>query len=112
MSQVDDHGRPEPPIAPDETATRLGFLDYHPATLARKCGGLDTARPQATVRVRSTGKLGSRSGRPALNLRPPEPHPGALPGCATPRRVAYCMPPPYPPPQAGEGKISPPLRAS
>ena len=29
------------------------------------------------------------SGRQDLNLRPPEPHSGALPGCATPRRGAY-----------------------
>src|SRR5687768_1516944 len=27
----------------------------------------------------------SESGREDLNLRPPEPHSGALPGCATPR---------------------------
>src|ERR1700736_1227902 len=57
--------------------------------------------------------ISRKSGRQDLNLRPPEPHLGALPGCATPRRGAYCMPPPYPPPQAGEGKRSacPPLLA-
>jgi len=49
MSRVDDHGRPEPPIAADETATLLGFLDYQRATLAWKCGGLDAAGLQATV---------------------------------------------------------------
>ena len=27
------------------------------------------------------------SGREDLNLRPPEPHSGALPGCATPRVI-------------------------
>ena len=31
------------------------------------------------------------SGREDLNLRPPEPHSGALPGCATPRRVRKVM---------------------
>src|SRR5881227_905611 len=57
MSQVDDHGRPEPPIAADETATLLGFLDYQRATLAWKCRGLDSAGLQATVGV-STMTLG------------------------------------------------------
>src|SRR5438309_11177939 len=51
MSQVDDHGRPEPPIAADETATLLGFLDYQRATLAWKCSGLDAAGLEATVGV-------------------------------------------------------------
>src|SRR5439155_26902653 len=49
MSQVDDHGRPEPPIAADETATLLGFLDYQRATLAWKCDGLDAKGLAATV---------------------------------------------------------------
>src|ERR1700681_68604 len=40
---IDDHGRPEPPPAADETASILGFLDYQRATLAWKCEGLDTA---------------------------------------------------------------------
>src|SRR5207244_3699255 len=53
MSQVEDHGRPEPPIAADETATLLGFLDYQRATLAWKCRGLDAAGLQATVGVSS-----------------------------------------------------------
>jgi len=53
MSQLDDHGRPEPPIAADETTTLLGFLDYQRATLAWKCGGLDRAGLQATVGVSS-----------------------------------------------------------
>jgi hypothetical protein len=43
MTDVDEHGRPEPPIAGDETATLIGFLDYQRATLAWKCGGLDGA---------------------------------------------------------------------
>src|SRR5436189_3564056 len=30
------------------------------------------------------------SGRLDSNLRPPEPHSGALPDCATPRRLAAC----------------------
>jgi uncharacterized damage-inducible protein DinB len=39
--QVDDHGRPEPPMAEGEAATLLGFLDFQRATLEWKCRGLD-----------------------------------------------------------------------
>ncbi|MGI8486450.1 MAG: DinB family protein [Thermomicrobiales bacterium] len=46
---LDDHGRPEPPLAADETATLLGFLDYQRATFAWKCAGLDAAGLSATV---------------------------------------------------------------
>ena len=46
---VDEHGRPEPPLTADETATLLGFLDYQRATLAWKCSGLDAAGLRATV---------------------------------------------------------------
>nr|MDQ3879375.1 DinB family protein [Actinomycetota bacterium] len=42
MSKVDEHGRPEPPVAAGETETLLGFLDYQRATLAWKCSGLDS----------------------------------------------------------------------
>ena len=49
MTIVDDQGRPEPPIAADETATLLGFLDYQRSTLAWKCAGLDAAALAATV---------------------------------------------------------------
>jgi uncharacterized damage-inducible protein DinB len=56
-ANVDEHGRPDPPIAGDELATLLGFLDYQRATLAWKCSGLDSAGLQATVGV-STMTLG------------------------------------------------------
>ena len=49
VTKVDEHGRPEPPLAADETATLLGFLDYQRATLAWKCAGLDAAGLRATV---------------------------------------------------------------
>ena len=49
MPDVDEHGRPEPPIVGDEIATLLGFLDYQRATLAWKCSGLDAAGLSATV---------------------------------------------------------------
>ena len=53
MTVVDSHGRPEPPLAADETATLLGFLDYQRATLAWKCTGVDAAGLRATVGVSS-----------------------------------------------------------
>jgi uncharacterized damage-inducible protein DinB len=49
VTDLDEHGRPEPPLAGDETATLLGFLDYQRATLAWKCAGLDAAGLSATV---------------------------------------------------------------
>jgi uncharacterized damage-inducible protein DinB len=49
MTDMDEHGRPEPPLAADETATLLGFLEYQRATLAWKCAGLDAAGLRATV---------------------------------------------------------------
>ena len=50
---IDDQGRPEPPVAADETATLLGFLDFQRATFAWKCSGLDAAGLSATVGVSS-----------------------------------------------------------
>ncbi len=49
MTELDGHGRPEPPLAASEVDTLLGFLDYQRATLAWKCGGLDAAGLMATV---------------------------------------------------------------
>ena len=49
MTDYDEHGRPEPPIAADEVTTLLGFLDYQRATLAWKTSGLGSAGLQATV---------------------------------------------------------------
>ncbi len=46
---LDEVGRPEPPLAADETATLLGFLDYQRATFAWKCSGLGTAGLRASV---------------------------------------------------------------
>ena len=54
---LDEHGRPEPPLAGDETATLLGFLDFQRATLAWKCSGLDAAALGARVGA-STMTLG------------------------------------------------------
>lgn len=52
-SNVDEHGRPEPPLAADETATLLGFLDYQRATLAWKCSGVDEAGLRRAVAASS-----------------------------------------------------------
>jgi hypothetical protein len=41
VTTIDEQGRPEPPLAADEAATLLGFLDYQRATLEWKCAGLD-----------------------------------------------------------------------
>lgn len=49
MTDLDEQGRPEPPLAADETATLLGFLDFQRATLEWKCSGLDEAGLRATV---------------------------------------------------------------
>lgn len=43
VTVIDDHGRPEPPLVADETATLLGFLDYQRATFEWKTRGLDAA---------------------------------------------------------------------
>jgi hypothetical protein len=53
MTDLDEQGRPEAPIAGDELASLLGFLDYQRATLGWKCGGLDAAGLTATVGVSS-----------------------------------------------------------
>ena len=50
---LDEHGRPEPPLATGETATLLGFLEYQRATLAWKCAGLDAAGLQKQVAASS-----------------------------------------------------------
>ncbi len=47
--EVDEYGRPQPPLAGDEASTLLGFLDYQRATLTWKCEGLDHAGLRATV---------------------------------------------------------------
>jgi uncharacterized damage-inducible protein DinB len=57
MTELDEHGRPEPPVAGDEAATLLGFLDFQRATLAWKCSGLDAAGLRATTAA-STMTLG------------------------------------------------------
>lgn len=50
MTDVDEQGRPEPPLAADEAAaTLVGFLEYQRATLAWKCAELDAAGLRATV---------------------------------------------------------------
>jgi uncharacterized damage-inducible protein DinB len=57
MTVIDDQGRPEPPLAADETATLLGYLDYQRSTLEWKTRGLDADGLRATT-ARSTISLG------------------------------------------------------
>jgi len=66
MTDVDEQGRPEPPLAGDEAATLLGFLDFQRATLEWKCRGLDAAGLAATVGV-SSMTLGGMIKHLALN---------------------------------------------
>jgi uncharacterized damage-inducible protein DinB len=49
MTEIDEHGRPEPPHDGDEPATLVGFLDFQRATLAWKCDGLDADGLRATT---------------------------------------------------------------
>ena len=49
MTDTNEQGRPEPPIAGNETDTMLGSLERQRATLAWKCGGLDAAGLRATL---------------------------------------------------------------
>jgi uncharacterized damage-inducible protein DinB len=53
MTDIDEQGRPEPPLGGDEAATLLGFLDFQRATLAWKCAGLDAAGLRVTVAASS-----------------------------------------------------------
>jgi uncharacterized damage-inducible protein DinB len=53
VTNFDEHGRPEPPVAADETSSILGFLDFQRATLAWKCAGLDAAGLRITVAASS-----------------------------------------------------------
>ena len=53
MTEQDRQGRPEPPVAGDETATLLGSLDRERAIFAWKCGGLDAAGLRATAAASS-----------------------------------------------------------
>lgn len=57
MADIDEHGRPEPPLVGNEIETLLGFLDYQRATFAWKSGGLDAKGLQAKVGA-STMTLG------------------------------------------------------
>lgn len=58
MTYLDELGRPDPPIAGDETLTLLGALERERAVFAWKCSGLDEAGYRATVGA-STLTLGA-----------------------------------------------------
>jgi len=47
--QIDEHGRPQLPVAAGETETLVGFLDYQRSTLEWKCRGLDDDQLRSTL---------------------------------------------------------------
>jgi uncharacterized damage-inducible protein DinB len=49
MSEIDEQGRPEPPLDGNELATLTGFLDFQRATLSWKCDGLDADGLRTTI---------------------------------------------------------------
>jgi uncharacterized damage-inducible protein DinB len=49
MTDIDEQGRPEPPLAADEVGTLIGFLEFQRATFEWKCSGLDAAGLNTTV---------------------------------------------------------------
>lgn len=49
MTDVDEQGRPEPPLNAGEAETLLGFLEFHRATLAWKTSGLGAEGLAATT---------------------------------------------------------------
>ncbi|MGT2461516.1 DinB family protein [Sinomonas atrocyanea] len=49
MTDLDDHGRPEPPLDATEADTLLGFLDFHRATLEWKTRGLTDDQLRTTL---------------------------------------------------------------
>jgi uncharacterized damage-inducible protein DinB len=49
VADIDEQGRPEPPLAGDEADTLIGFLEFHRATLAWKTAGLDGPGLATTV---------------------------------------------------------------
>ena len=49
MTETDEHGRPQPPLAGGELETLLGFLEHQRATLAWKCRGLTDAQLRQTL---------------------------------------------------------------
>jgi hypothetical protein len=57
MTNIDEQGRPEPPIAAGEVDTLMGFLDFQRATFAWKCRGVDADGLRATTAA-STMTLG------------------------------------------------------
>jgi len=54
---IDDQGRPEPPVASDEFETLIGFLEFQRATLEWKCRKLGSADLQKKIAA-STMTLG------------------------------------------------------
>ncbi|MEY4115547.1 MAG: hypothetical protein RIQ32_306, partial [Actinomycetota bacterium] len=50
---IDDQGRPEPPVSSDEVSTLLGFLEFQRATLEWKCRKLGSIDLQKKIAASS-----------------------------------------------------------
>jgi hypothetical protein len=57
VSNIDEHGRPEPPVTAGEIDTLLGYLDYQRSTLEWKTRDLTRAQLGVTI-AKSTMTLG------------------------------------------------------
>lgn len=57
MTNLDEHGRPEPPVDADELETLTGFLEWQRATLAWKTAGLTAGQLNETT-AKSSMTLG------------------------------------------------------
>ena len=65
-----------------EITVVVGKENAHAGDMRRMSGA---ARRDAAIRANDDQTIRCWSGREDLNLRPPAPHAGTLPGCATPR---------------------------
>jgi uncharacterized damage-inducible protein DinB len=57
MTNLDEHGRPEPPVDADELGTLTGFLEWQRSTLAWKTAGLTAGQLNETT-AKSSMTLG------------------------------------------------------
>src|SRR4249920_382250 len=84
------------PATPGATV-QCSTIELHPPRVGANLARLEGVEPPtggleircsiqlSYRRSRKSGGAGAKSGREDLNLRPPAPKAGALPGCATPR---------------------------